>query len=93
MMDTHSTYRKNHGCSLTPVANKRIDDVTVSVSVSPGCPVGAPRPRQAGVHGVGTSVVVLAYFSRLRERAAMEPPPRHPPFPDFGGRKKVRSKS
>jgi len=41
----------------------------------------------------GTSVVVLAYCSRLRERAAMEHPPRHPFFPDFGGRKEVRSKT
>lgn len=41
----------------------------------------------------GTSVVVLAYCSRLRERAAMGHPPRHPLFPDFGGRKEVRSKT
>lgn len=41
----------------------------------------------------GTSVVLLAYCSRLRERAAMDHPPRHPLFPDFGGRKEARSKT
>lgn len=41
----------------------------------------------------GTSVVVLAYCSRLSERAAMEHPPRHPLFPDFGGSKEARSKT
>ncbi len=41
----------------------------------------------------GTAVVILAYCSRLRERAAMEHPPRHPLFPNFRGRKELRSKS
>lgn len=41
----------------------------------------------------GAFAVVLAYGSRVQERAAMEHPPRHPLFPDLRGRQKARSKT
>jgi len=35
----------------------------------------------AALHAWGVAVLVLAYCSRMRERAAMVNPPRHPLFP------------
>ena len=39
----------------------------------------------------GAAVVFLAYGSRMRERAAMVNPPRHPLFPSFKGKRDTSS--
>ena len=39
----------------------------------------------------GTAVVVLAYWSRMHERAAMVNPPRHPLFPSSRDKRNASS--
>jgi hypothetical protein len=39
----------------------------------------------------GATVVLLAYCSRIRERAVMVNPPRHPLFPSFRGKRDASS--